>query len=374
MSLVFTEEETILHESVRKMVSDLAPVSNLRELRNAGEPGAYASDLWKDIAQMGLAGIIIPEAFGGAEFGYRGAGIVIEELGRNLSATPFLSTSIIAATSILAAGTDQQKEAFLPKIAAGEDLFCLAFNEGPHYNPSKVDLTATQKGSDYILTGKKSFVLDGGIADWVIVSAKTSDDGVSLFVIPRDMPGISTDNLNMVDSRNSAHITFESVLVPAASLLGEREGGQALLDHVLDRAAIALSAEMLGSSQAAFETTLEYLKERKQFGRLLGSFQALQHRASEMLCEIELSRAVTFGALNAIDKDETDISRLASLSKATVNETYHKVASEGVQMHGGVGMTDEYDIGLYLKRARVAEKTLGSTHFHKSRYARLSGY
>ena len=328
---------------------------------------------------MGWTGVIIPEEYGGSDFGYLSLGLVLEETGRTLTASPLLSTALAAASALILGGSAAQKEAWLPKIAAGETVGTLAIEEGPHHAPEKAALAATKSGAGYSLTGKKTFVLEGMAAGVFVVSARTSGkpgdkDGITLFLVAADAKGLSRKALKLADSRGAAVVSFENVEVGADAVLGEEGKGYPLLEKVLDRARAGLAAEMLGSAIQAFDTTLDYLKTRVQFGQVIGSFQALQHRAAKMFTDLELARSCVEAALAAIDNDSPDVPELVSLAKAKVGDTLHLVSNEMVQMHGGIGMTDAHDAGFYLKRARAAEATFGGQAYHRDRYARINGY
>jgi alkylation response protein AidB-like acyl-CoA dehydrogenase len=252
-------------------------------------------------------------------------------------------------------------------------------DEGAHHAPEKVALAATKSGTGYSLSGAKSFVIEGLAANLLVVSARTSGtpgdkDGITLFLVPADAKGVSRKRLALADSRGAANITFDKVEVGADAVLGAVDKGWDVLEKTLDRVRAALAAEMLGAANQAFETTLDYLKVRVQFGQVIGSFQALQHRAAKMFTDLELARSAVEAALQAIDADSPDVPELVSLSKAKMGDVFHLVSNEMVQMHGGIGMTDAHDAGFYLKRARAAEAAFGSQSYHRDRYARINGY
>jgi len=373
---VLTEEQSMLRDAARTWTQEKSPVTAFRKMRDSGAPLGYDPAAFTEMAEMGWTGVIIPEAYGGSDFGYLSLGLILEETGRTLTASPLLSSALAAASAIVLGGTDAQKEAWLPKIAGGEAVGTLAVDEGPHHNPSKVAVKAAKSGGGYAISGAKVFVLEGMAANVFVVSARTSGgendkDGVSLFLVNADGSGVSRKALKLADSRGAANVTFDGA---AGELLGEEGKGYELLEKVLDRARAGLSAEMLGAAVQAFETTLDYLKVRVQFGQVIGSFQALQHRAAKMFTDLELARSCVEAALTAIDNNSPDTPELVSLAKAKMGDTLHLVSNEMVQMHGGIGMTDAHDAGLYLKRARAAEATYGSQAYHRDRYARLQGY
>jgi alkylation response protein AidB-like acyl-CoA dehydrogenase len=373
---VLTEEQSMLRDAARTWTQEKSPVTAFRKMRDSGAPLGYDPAAFAEMAEMGWTGVIIPEEYGGSDFGYLSLGLVLEETGRTLTASPLLSSALAAASALVLGGSQGQKEAWLPKIASGEAVGTLAIDEGPHHAPEKTALEAKKSGAGYTLNGAKTFVLEGMAAGVLIVSARTSGtgDGITLFVVPADAKGVSRKALKMADSRGYANITFDNVEVGADAVLGEADKGGALLEKVLDRARAGLSAEMLGSALQAFETTLDYLKTRVQFGQVIGSFQALQHRAAKMFTDLELARSCVEAALTAIDNDSPDVPELVSLAKAKVGDTLHLVSNEMVQMHGGIGMTDAHDAGFYLKRARAAEAAYGNQAYHRDRYARINGY
>jgi alkylation response protein AidB-like acyl-CoA dehydrogenase len=274
------------------------------------------------------------------------------------------------------AGSDDQKSEHLPPLVAGERLFALALEEGSRHQPYRIATTAEKQGGGYRLSGQKVFVLDGHVADVLIVAARTSEghDGITLFLVPGDAPGVSRLRTIMIDSRNAARIRLDNVVVGGDAVLGRVGGGADVLDRVLDRARACLAAEMLGSAAEAFERTVQYLKDRKQFGVAIGSFQALKHRAAQMFCEVEVTRSAVVAACSALDENTNDAAALAVLAKGKANDTLDLCGNEGVQMHGGIGMTDEHEIGFFMKRARVARATFGDSAFCRDRYASLLGY
>ncbi|HUB99713.1 MAG TPA: acyl-CoA dehydrogenase family protein [Solirubrobacterales bacterium] len=376
---VLTEEQSMLRDAAKTWTQEKSPVSAFRKMRDSGAPLGYDPAVFAEMAEMGWTGVIIPEQYGGSDFGYLSLGLVLEELGRTLTASPLLATGLAAASALILGGTDAQKEAWLPKFASGEAVGTLAIDEGPHHAPEKVALEAKKSGAGYTLSGKKTFVLEGMAAAVFVVSARTSGkpgdkDGITLFLVPADAKGVSRHALKLADSRGAANVAFENVEVGADAVLGTADKGGELLEKVLDRARAGLAAEMLGSALQAFETTLDYLKTRVQFGQVIGSFQALQHRAAKMFTDLELARSCVEAALAAIDNDSPDVPELVSLAKAKVGDTLHLVSNEMVQMHGGIGMTDAHDAGFYLKRARAAETTFGGQAYHRDRYARINGY
>ena len=323
---VLTEEQTMLRDSAREWVQEKAPVSALRKLRDEGSEAGFDAAMFAEMAQMGWTGVVIPEAYGGSQFGYLGLGLVLEEMGKTLAASPLLSSALAAASAIVLGGTEEQKAAWLPKIASGDLIATLAVDEGARHDPGGVQMSAAVSEHGWSLTGKKTFVLEGMAAGLFIVSARTGGvvgetAGISLFLVSADAPSVSRERRHMADSRGYAALTFDGVQIGHDALLGPLDGGYPLLEKVLDRARAGLAAEMLGSAVQAFETTLDYLKTRVQFGQTIGSFQALQHRAAKMFTELELTRSCVEAALSAIDGDAADTAELVSLAKATAGET-----------------------------------------------------
>lgn len=379
MALVLNEEQRFLRDAAREFLNANAPVEALRKLRDDKDPTGYSSELWHQMAELGWASIILPEEYGGLDFGFTGLGVVMEETGRTLTASPLLASAVVGASALLLAGSENQKSSLLPKVAAGELTFALALEESHHHRPTHINTTATTEGTNIVLNGRKTFVVDGHSADQLLVVARSSGEadserGLSLLMVPRDAPGVSVQRTIMADSRNAANIVFEQVSVSSDALVGPAGEAWAVLEQVLDRGRVALATEMLGLALEAFERTVAYLKEREQFGALIGSFQGLQHRAAQMQAELELCRSVVLQALSTVDDAPEQLPVLASLAKAKLNELVKLVTNEAVQMHGGIGVTDELEIGFFLKRARVAMQIFGDTGFHKDRYATLCGY
>ena len=376
---VLNEEQSMLRDAAKSWVQDKSPVTAFRKMRDSGAELGYDTAAWNEMAEMGWAGVVVPEDFGGSQFGYLSIGLILEELGRTLTASPLTASAVGAASALALGGSDAQKNEWLPKIAAGEVVGALAVDEGAHHAPEKVALKAEKSGSGYKLTGAKTYVIEGYGAGLLVVSARTSGapgdkDGVSLFLVPGDAQGLVKTRLALADSRGAANIKFDGVEVGAEALLGEEGKGWDVLEKTLDRARAAISAEMLGAAVQAFETTLDYLKVRVQFGQVIGSFQALQHRAAKMFTDLELARSCVEAALTAIDNNSPDVPELVSLAKAKMGDTFHLISNEMVQMHGGIGMTDAHDAGFYLKRARAAEAAYGNQAYHRDRYARIQGY
>ena len=379
MALVLNEEQSMLRDSARGLISDKAPVSHLRQLRDSKDATGFSRELWKSFAEMGFSGLLVPDEFGGSGLGCVEAGVVMEEIGRTLMPSPFLSTAVLAATALSRGGSAAQKSEYLPKIADGSLLAALAVDEGAKHRPMQTAMQAKRSGNGFKLHGAKAFVVDGHTANLLIVAARTAGsagerDGLTLFVVDPKSKGIDTERTAMVDSHNAARIVFENVEVNADSVLGEVDHGYRLLEGVLNVGRGAVASEMVGVSEEVFGRTVSYLKERKQFGKLIGEFQALQHRAAHLYVEIEITRAAVLKALQTLDGDFDNAGAAVAVAKARAGSTATLAVQEGVQMHGGMGMTDQFDIGFFMKRARVCQELFGDANFHADQLARLKSY
>lgn len=374
-----TEEQSMIRDQAKSWFTEQFPVQKFRELRDSDTEPSFAPETWNAMIEMGWPGIIIPEQYGGSELGYLTFGLVLEESGRQLTASPLFASALVGASALLLAGNDAQKQKWLRRIAEGSEVVTLALEEGPRHSPEKTSLVAQQTASGYKLSGNKTFVAEGMAATAFVVAARTGgvagdQDGISLFVVRADAGGISRARLKTVDSRGYANVSFDGVEVTADELLGEAGTAYPTLEMILDRARAGLAAEMLGTAAQAFDMTLEYLKTRVQFGQVIGSFQALGHRAADLFSEMELSRSCMEAALQAIDDDAANVAELCSLSKTKTGDFIHHMSNQLIQIHGGIGMTDEFDAGFYLKRARVLEAAFGNQAYHRDRYARLLGF
>lgn len=375
MALVLNEEQQMLKTSAKEFLKENAPVEALRKLRDSNDPKGYAPTLWASMAELGFAGIAIPEEYGGMGFGYTGLGQVLEETGRTLTASPLVSTVLLGATLINLAGNEKQKAALLPAIADGNLLVSVAFEESNAHKPFEAATRFRAAKDGYSISGTKKFVLDGNVANKFIVSAKqNSKSGLTLFIVDADSKGVSIERTPMMDSRSAVTVTFKSVKVRETDILGGKDKGQRAFEKALDIARIGLSAEMLGSMMEAYDRTIAYLKERQQFGVPIGVFQGLQHRAADMYCEIENCKSLVIKSLQAIDSDSKGLAVYASMTKAKVSEVLKRVTNEGIQMFGGIGMTDDEEIGFFMKRARVAQRTFGDSNYHIDRFASLNGF
>jgi alkylation response protein AidB-like acyl-CoA dehydrogenase len=379
MALVLTEEQTLLRDSARGLITDKAPVSHFRALRDNKDKDGFSRDLWKTFGEMGFTGLLVPEEFGGSGLGCVEAGIIAEEIGHTLLPSPFLASSVLTASALTRAGSKAQKGEYLPKIAEGSVIGSLAVDERPKHRPHTIALKATRSGNGFKMKGAKAFVVDGHVADLLVVAARTAggdDDakGITLFLVDPKTKGIELERTVMVDAHNAARISFNDAEVTADSVLGEVDQGSAVLDGVLNIGRGVVASEMLGVADEAFARTAQYLKERKQFGKLIGEFQALQHRISHLYVDLEITRAAVLKALQTLDEDFDNAAPIVSVAKARAGTTGTLAVQEGLQMHGGIGMTDQFDIGLFMKRMRVCQELFGDANFHANRLAELRAY
>ena len=374
MQLVLTEDQEFIAKTAEDFVAEKSPISRVRELRDSADPTGFSRELWKEMADLGWAGIPFAEELGGADLGMAEFVTVLEALGRTLAPEPFLSTVLLAGQALRLGGSESQQKEWLPGLIAGDKILAVAYQEpNSRYDLAAVETKAEPDGDGFLLSGEKIQVLDGHVADAIIVSASTSG-GVSLFLVPKGAPGVEITRQSRVDYRNAAIVKLEGVSVAKSDLVGGIGAGGDLLEQVVDFATVGLCAEMLGAMSEALDQTLEHLKTRVQFDVPIGSFQALKHRAADMFIEVELCRSAVMAAARAVDEESENVRKLISLAKARCSDAFVLITNEAVQMFGGVGMTDEYDIGFYMKRARAAEMTFGDAAWHRDRWARLSGY
>lgn len=376
MPLYLTEDQTMLRDTAAPFIADAAPVKHLRTLRDSKDETGFSRDVWKQFAEMGFTGILVPEANGGLGLGHVEAGIVLEEIGRNLTPSPFLTTAVAAVEALKASG--RLSEQWLPKIASGDAIVALAIDEGAKHRPEATALKAERSGNGFKLSGTKAFVLNGHVADMMIVAARTAGavgetNGLTLFAVPKDA-GQTSDPRRLLDASLASHVTFDGVEVDADAVIGDVDGGWSVLTKLLDAGRVGAAAEMIGVGAAAMDMTVDYLKQRKQFGKLIGEFQALQHRAAHLYGEMEVARATVLKAQQLLDAGDPRAEIAVAVAKAKTGKAVRLSVQEGVQMHGGTGMTDEYDIGLYMKRDRALEELFGDARFHAERVARMSGY
>ncbi|HXC49270.1 MAG TPA: acyl-CoA dehydrogenase family protein [Candidatus Limnocylindrales bacterium] len=380
MGLVLTEDQQMLKSSAADFVKKESPVARVRQLRDSDDPAGYSPQLWAKMAELGWPAILIPEEYGGLGMGNVELACVLEEFGRNLVPEPLLSTVLLGANAVLLGGSDQQKKEILPSVADGTRTMTLAWQErGSRYDRTVSATRAVRSGTGYRISGEKTLVLDGATASTLVVVARTSGGerdaaGLSLFLVERGAAGLTVVPQKTMHLRPSSIVRLSDVEVPASAMIGNEGGGAAVVEDTLDRATVGLCAEMLGNMRATFEMTLEYLKTRKQFGVPIGSFQALKHRAAKVYVELELARSAVLGAATALDNAAADARALVSVAKARCSDAAVLTGYEGVQMHGGIGMTDEHDIGLYLKRMRGSEMTFGDAAWHRDRFASLQGF
>ena len=379
MALVLNEEQSMLRDSARGLISDKAPVAHLRKLRDDKDAIGFSRDLWKTFAEMGFAGLLVPEEFGGSGLGYVEAGVVMEEIGHTLMPSPFLSTGVVAAAALTRGGNGAQKSEYLTRIAKGDLIASLAVDEGAKHRPSKVAMKAVRSGNGFKLKGAKALVVDGHVSDLLIVAARTAGEsgdreGLTLFLVNPKSKGIEIERTAMVDAHNAARIVFNDAEVTADGVLGEVDQGGVLLEGILNVGRAAVASEMVGLSEEAFARTVTYLKERKQFGKLIGEFQALQHRAAHLYTEIEITKAAVMKASQMLDSDFDAAGAAVAVARAKAGTTATLAVQEAVQMHGGVGMTDAFDIGFFMKRARVCQELFGDSAYHAEQLARMKGY
>ncbi|MGJ4963465.1 acyl-CoA dehydrogenase family protein [Bradyrhizobium sp. HKCCYLRH3061] len=379
MPLLLTEEQSMLRDSARGLINDKAPVPHLRKLRDVRDETGFSRELWATFAEMGFAGLLVPEEHGGSGLGAVEAGVVMEEIGRTLMPSPFFATAVLSASALTRAGSAAQKSEYLPKIANGALLAALALDEGAKHRPLHTTLQAARSGNGFKLSGAKAMVVDGHVADLLLVVGRSAGapgerDGLTLFLVDPKAKGVVIERTIMVDAHNAARVTLDNVEVTADHVLGEVDGGAATLSAVLDLGRGAVASEMVGLSEEVFGRTVAYLKERKQFGKAIGEFQALQHRAAQLYIEIEITRAAVLKALQALDADPAGAPAAVAVAKARAGTTATRAVQEGVQMHGGMGMTDQFDIGFFMKRARVCEEMFGDANYHAAQLAQLRGY
>lgn len=379
MPLYHNEDQAMLAETASQFMAEEGAINKqLRHWRDRDCKDGFGHALWKQFAELGFTGILVSEEDGGLGMGNVEAGIVLEEIGRNLTPSPFLTSSVLAAAA-LAEGNADIRGRYLPGLLSGDSVFAVAIDEGAKHRPERVSCKAERSGNGFRLSGKKDFVVQGASADMLVVSARTSGsdddaDGITLFAVPRDAAGMNHDAVRLVDSSMATHTTFDGVELDGDAVIGEVDGGREVLNKMLMAGRVGSAAEGVGVARGAMDMTVEYLKQRKQFGKLIGEFQALQHRAAHLYSEVEIARAVTIKAAQLLDAGSEKADLMVSVAKAKVAKTAGLAVREGVQMHGGIGMTDEYDIGLYMKRDRALQEFLGDAYYHANRVAEISGY
>ncbi len=375
MPLFLNDEQTMLRDTAKDFVAEAAPVSHMRGLRDAKDATGFSRDLWKQFAEMGFTGILIPESDGGLGLGHVEAGVVLEEIGRNLSPSPFLTTAVAAVAALQGSA---QRERWFPGILAGETVAALAIDERAKHG-NAVAMRAERSGNGFKLSGAKQFVTHGHVADLLLVAARTAGspedaEGVTLFAVPKDAVGLTAEPQLLADASLAARLTFDGVAIDADAVIGDVDGGRAVLSRLLGAGRAGASAELLGVGGGAMDMTVNYLKERKQFGATIGSFQALQHRAAHLYAEMEVARAAVLKAQQLLDAGDARADDAICVAKAMAGLASTLAVQEGVQMHGGIGMTDEYDIGFYMKRGRVLAEMFGDANFHADQLARATGF
>ncbi len=374
------EEQQLLQDSARKLLDARSPVAAQRELRDRNDANGFSRRLWTEVAELGWSALLVPEAFGGVDLGHAAAAIIAAECGRTLTALPFLSTAVTGVTALVRGGSPEQQARILPSVAAGTCLLALAIDERPRHAPREISTVAVRSDGGYRLSGQKIFALDGHVADYLIVSARIGEseqDGrgaSALFLVDAAASGVRVERTIMIDSRNAADVWLTGVQLGPEDRLGLDADGAALLDSVLDAGRALLAAELVGLARECLRRTVQYLGERRQFGRKLAEFQSLQHRLAHLFCEIELAASLARAAAAAVQESGEDRPLLVSAAKAKCAEAATLAANEAIQMHGGIGMTDELDIGLFVKRIRAACETYGGVAFHCDRVARLHGF
>ncbi len=372
MPLYHNDDQQMLADTAREFIKAKAPVSHLREFRDKNCKDGFSHALWRQFGELGFNGILISEADGGLGMGHYEAGIILEEIGRNLSPSPFLTTAV-AGVEALNGGTADMRARWLPGILSGETVLALAIDEHSKHRPEAMTMSAIRSGNGFRLDGKKQFVVHGTSADMLIVAART-ENGITMFAVERDTKGMRVDAVRLVDSAVAAHVTFDNVELTADAVIGEVDQGGVILERLLRAGRIGAAAEIVGVGAGAMDITVTYLKERKQFGHYIGEFQGLQHRAAHLYSEMEIARAAVLKAQQMLDENADGADMMVSVAKAKAGRTTGLSVREGVQMHGGVGMTDEYDIGLYMKRDRTLAEFFGDANYHINRVARMNGY
>ena len=374
MALIINEEQKMLKESTKEFLDLKSPLSSMRNLRDNNFQ-TYNKELWVEMVEMGWTSLTIPEKYNGLNFGYVGLGQVLEEMGRKLTVSPIISTVLTSSTLINLSKNEILKTKLFQEIMNGAKLLTLAHEEGKHHNSETLNTLISKEADSFVLNGKKNFVIDGSISDYLIVSAKDeSGSNTLLALVDAGAKGIKYNHKVHMDSRTYSDIIFDNVKIEKDNFLSFNGDGKSILDKTFDISRIGLASEMLGSVREAFEITMAYLKEREQFGVKIGSFQALQHRSALMFGEIELCKSIVLKALQSIDSNDSNLSKHASLAKAKLGMVFKLVSNEAVQMHGGIGVTDDADVGFFLKRARVIQRILGDSNYHLDRLARIKSY
>lgn len=374
VSLVYNEEQQQLDDSAREFLMARSPVSEQRRLRDQKVAEGFDVQIWQQMLEFGWGGIALPEAYGGLEFGFQGFAPIFEQIGRNLVASPLLTSVVLCGSLIVEVGDEKQRAELLPTLIEGQQRLAFASQGQDRFRPEHLDVAVTEDDAGFVLEGHDLWVPDANLVDSMLVAGRLPSGDTGLFLVPVDTQGVQIEPLSLLDSRNHAKVSLNKVQLPASARIGSGNA-QPQLELALDRAAACVAAELLGAAAVMFEMTIEYLKTRTQFGILIGSFQALQHRAAWMLVDLELARSAVMAAFEVLNDDNCSVEmrqQLVSLAKWKVGEVAHKISREAVQMHGGIGVTDEYDLGFYLKRSRVAQVLFGDSDYHCERYGQVA--
>jgi alkylation response protein AidB-like acyl-CoA dehydrogenase len=378
MDIGFSDEQELLRDTARKFLDGECTTKFVREMM--ASDAAVTDDFWQQLAANGWLGITYPEEEGGSGLGLVDLVVLMEEIGRAVMPGPYPATVLLGGAAIAAAGSPAQRREWLPRIAAGEVKASLAVTEpNARWDAAGITATARESRGGFALSGTKMFVPDAHLADVLVVAARSRDgstmeDGVSLFLVPKDPAGLGIRRLPSVDeTRKLCEVKLDNVAVPGSALLGEVHQGWAPLQQVIDRAAVALSAEMCGAAQRVLDMTVDYAKLRVAFGRPIGTYQGVKHKCADMLVEIENAKSLTYYAAWAVDEGEADAPLAVSMAKAAASDAGRKVCAAGIQLHGGIGMTWEHDLQLYLKRAKADEVAFGDATWHRERIALLMG-
>ena len=376
MPLILTEEQTMLRDSARDFLAEQAPVSQLRALRDSADADGFSRALWSRFAEMGFTGVLVPESNGGLGLGHVEAGVVMDRIGHQLCASPLLASGLVAVTALRQAGSDAQQQHWLPLLASGKAIATLAVDEGVKHKPGQFSTRATAQGQGWRLDGAKTLVLDGHVADLLIVAASVGadDSRTALFLVSPQAAGVTVERTVMVDAHNAARVQFKSVELGADALLGTLDAGGPALAAALDVGRAAVAAELMGLADEVFDRTVQYLKDRRQFGKQIGEFQALQHRAAHLYSELQITHAAVLKAQQMLDADIAGAAAAVAVAKARAGRTATLAVQEAVQMHGGMGMTDAFEFGFFMKRARVLQELWGDSNFHLDALARRRGY
>ena len=363
--LKLNDDQRMLQDTVRPFMKDEGSITKqLRHWRDIGCKDGFGHGLWEEFGKLGLTGIMVPEAQGGSGLGQVEANVVLEEIGRNLTPSPFLTTAVATVRALEGTAHD----AHFAGIVEGKTVTALAIDEGPHHDPARIAMTARRAGNGFVLNGEKQFVVHGASADLLLVAAQ-GENGPALFAVKPDADGLTTENVALTDSSKAARLSFKDVEIDADALVGE---GDAPLRRALAAGRAGAASELVGVAAGAFEMTNAYLRERKQFGQPIGSFQALQHRAAHLYGEIEIARAATLKAAQLLDEGSDRAAMAVHVAKAKAGQVARLAVQEAVQMHGGIGMTDEHDIGFYMKRQAVVDELFGSPTYHARMVGRRS--